>query len=587
MAEFSELEECEETPIDVRPNGEIKYLVLARHKITGKHYTYIKSDISPDMNSLLDREALVNMACNLYDDGHREVVKFTSPHCHFNKAKNNLHIQNCINECISIKLKLKDLITVHWSFEDKEKARVYPDTMVIEESPWVIYLKTGDTSGIEEFFYACRKTGSFPEDYWYDIKLFDKLVESIKTNGYDLTYDNNEEKNSEFVDNHGSTRSGLPGPIRMNACAFVSDGQHRIAALYYIYGPDYEIEIVPAVEEGNEEGTKTVNLDKYLLKESIPPPIKCMNWDSKIPSVMPSQKTFYIYVRSGLNNKIIPLMSLLRIARKENAVIKCYWGEDAYIKESITPFLVMFCPMKGVEFIRKKEFTKAFFKKGNSIYNKQASDRDRNEIIYDADKTTDGDSVFYKIVHCISYKDDAVVGKYVPYPKVNFSSSPFIDELRSVFKDLRLEPHFSTLIQNTVDEILSKEYVVGIHLRSTDGGFTDVPKDDIIQFIDNLFKEHPNYTVYISCDTWATEKKIRDRFPGKILFFGANGKIIGNSYKDKFDRFTCGTYNAACEMFLLSKCNEFYGTPGSSFSFTTWLLRDEKEMMYWCDDPWK
>ena len=44
---------------------------------------------------------------------------------------------------------------------------------------------------------------------------------------------------------------------------------------------------------------------------------------------------FYIKVYSGLNNKLIPLLSLLRIAKKENKIIKCYWGNDAYINKNM------------------------------------------------------------------------------------------------------------------------------------------------------------------------------------------------------------------------------------------------------------
>uniref|UniRef100_A0A6C0FA90 Uncharacterized protein n=1 Tax=viral metagenome TaxID=1070528 RepID=A0A6C0FA90_9ZZZZ len=565
MADFSQLEIYDE----------LEDMSLLRNKSTDSYYVHMKNT-----NKLIDRPSLIENACQRYDMGDRHVCGYTCPVSHYNSIKNNIKIQEYIHNHLSIKLKLKEFITVHWSFADNEKTRVYPDSMMIGESPWVTYLKTGDTSGLEDFFYACRKTGSFPEDYWYDFKLFDKLIESIKQKGYDITYGNNTDKNNDFTKDYEI--KGGNGPVVVSRNGFIADGQHRMAALYYIYGPDYEVELVPYIENNKCDYTR------FILKSSIPPPIKCSNGDPQTPCILPLQKTFYIYVRSGLNNKLIPLLSLLRIARKENAIIKCYWGEDAYAHATLTFFQEMFLPIERIEFISKKQFIKAFFNKNNSIYNKEASDRDRNEIIYDPTRTIEGDSVFYKIVHCISYKDDAIVGKYVPYPKVKFSSSSFIDELRDVFKDLRLHTTLDEGIQNTIDVILSKEYVVGIHLRSTDGGFTDVPKNDIIQFIDNLFIEHPNYNVYISCDTFEMEKKIRDKFGDKILFHGCvNGYVIGNTYEDKFNRFTLGTYNAACEMFLLSKCNEFYGTPGSSFSFTTWLLRDEKEMKYWCDNPWK
>ena len=46
---------------------------------------------------------------------------------------------------------------------------------------------------------------------------------------------------------------------------------------------------------------------------------------------------------------------------------------------------------------------------------------------------------------------------------------------------------------------------------------------------------------------------------------------FGNSYSDIVNRFTYGTKNAVCELYILSKCSNFVGTPGSSFSFMVWL----------------
>ena len=300
-------------------------------------------------------------------------------------------------------------------------------------------------------------------------------------------------------------------------------------------------------------------------------------------------KDLYLYVHSGLNNKLIPLFSLLRIARKEQRTIKCYWGEDAYCKDIKFQFEEMFESVPGIRFIKKNQFVNSFFNKENIIYNKNGSDRDRNEIIYDPTRNPDDahDSVFYKIVHSISYKEDNVVGNYVPYPKSKLRKCVFIDEMREVLKDLIPAPPIKQRIEET-KALFSGKHSIGIHVRSTDGGFVDVPKYESQDFIRAKIEEHPESIIYISCDTHEIENKIIQEFPQeKIYFYGMDEKMFGKCYGDKFNRFTTGTLNAVVEMFVLASCDVFYGTPGSSLSFMTWLLRNDDELDFWCDNPWK
>ena len=72
-------------------------------------------------------------------------------------------------------------------------------------------------------------------------------------------------------------------------------------------------------------------------------------------------------------------------------------------------------------------------------------------------------------------------------------------------------------------------------------------------------------------------------YPEKIYYLKSP---FGNTYSDN-DRGSYGTKNAVCEMFSLSKCTKFVGTPGSSFSFMVWLLRNDDTLDFWCDNPWK
>jgi len=288
--------------------------------------------------------------------------------------------------------------------------------------------------------------------------------------------------------------------------------------------------------------------------------------------------SFFIYVYSGLNNKLIPIFSLLRIAKKENKIIKCYWGNDAYLSKTLFKFCDLFEPVNGLEFISLQDFSKEFNNTNNIVYNRLGSDRDRNEIIY---TTNNKNSVFFKIVHMISYKNDKVIGKYVPYPRETRVNSKLIDELRETIKDLK--PKKDILNKINID-LFKNNKILGLHIRTTDGGFVNIPKNNIFNYISEFLKNNPLYKIYISCDNFILEQKIIEKFPNKIHYLK---NPFGNKYEDKFNRTTFGTKNAICEMFSLSKCSKFVGTPGSSFSFMIWLLRNENALNFWCENPFK
>jgi hypothetical protein len=292
--------------------------------------------------------------------------------------------------------------------------------------------------------------------------------------------------------------------------------------------------------------------------------------------------TFYIYVRSGINNKLVPLLSLLRIAKKENRKIKCCWGEDAYINKSLFSFLDLFKNINDIEFINMNEYINVFNNVNNKIYNRDGSDRNRNEIIYKKDPNTI--IVFNKIVHLISYKEDNVIGNYVPYPRENKETTQIISELRDIVKDLIPVQEIQNKINETTNTFKNKN-VIGLHVRTTDGGFTDIPYKDVFGFINKLLDEDNNKDkkVYVSCDNLSLENEIKETFSNKVLFFS---NPFGSNYADKFNRSSSGTINAVCEMFILSRCNKFYGTPGSSLSFMVWLLRSDKFLDFWCKNPW-
>ena len=290
--------------------------------------------------------------------------------------------------------------------------------------------------------------------------------------------------------------------------------------------------------------------------------------------------TFCLYVHSGLNNKLIPLLGLLRIAKKENRILKCLWGNDAYINRTLFNFNDLFESIDNLELITIKEYEDLFNNQNNKIYNKSGSDRDRSGVIYNNDKNEI--ILFHKVVHLISYHNDNVVGNFVPYPREIKEITPIISELREIAKLLKPVEKIQTKIDTTTENFKGIN-VIGLHIRTTDGGFTDIPSKNVFGFINNLLQENHGSKIYISCDNLELENEIKNSFSNNILYFS---NPFGENYSDKYNRSSWGTMNAVCEMFILSKCNKFYGTPSSSLSFMVWLLRNDKFLEFWCKNPW-
>jgi len=118
--------------------------------------------------------------------------------------------------------------------------KFYVDVVNIGCSPWVIYLQTKNTKPLYDSFKATQTQPSWPDDYWYDIKDFDKLVESIKKYGYKKEFCNNKKFQNNF---NGKNWKGGKGVVKMHTNGNIQDGHHRCAILYFLYGPEYEITI--------------------------------------------------------------------------------------------------------------------------------------------------------------------------------------------------------------------------------------------------------------------------------------------------------------------------------------------------------
>tara|TARA_B100001142_G_scaffold236619_1_gene235102 strand:+ start:4007 stop:4450 length:444 start_codon:yes stop_codon:yes gene_type:complete len=118
--------------------------------------------------------------------------------------------------------------------------KFFVDIVNIKDSPWVTYLEKKNTEPLYNSFKATQSHPDWPNDYWYDIKDFDKLVESIKKYGYVKELCNNETFQNNF---NGKNWKGGKGPVKIMPDGNIYDGHHRCAIFYFLYGPEYELNI--------------------------------------------------------------------------------------------------------------------------------------------------------------------------------------------------------------------------------------------------------------------------------------------------------------------------------------------------------
>lgn len=140
---------------------------------------------------------------------------------------------------MTLKIALNNLKIAMCRYNDNTRAS-YTEQINIKDSPWYIYLTTGNTNLIEKNFEEIRKHKDHPNDYSYPIGDFNKIVDSILKNGYKKELCNNTKFQNNF---NGENWKGGKGPVKIGNDGFVWDGHHRCVALLYLLGPDYEITI--------------------------------------------------------------------------------------------------------------------------------------------------------------------------------------------------------------------------------------------------------------------------------------------------------------------------------------------------------
>jgi hypothetical protein len=276
----------------------------------------------------------------------------------------------------------------------------------------------------------------------------------------------------------------------------------------------------------------------------------------------------YLNLQSGICNQLIPLISIIRICEKKELKLNLnlsklkICGKNS--KYNLFDFFKIKFKYNNFEIIEENVITK-----GNC-----------KSYILDSLVTP---IYFNEVCHIQGLKNDNLK-LYNPYPYKNIKKCKLLHELSNIIKNyLFINDNINLKLKQNLEQFNNNK-IIGLHLRTKDGSFVDFyhkNRKQLYLFIFNILKKNKNYKIYLSCDDIKLEKNLKKIFKDKILMLK---DPIGNTYEDKFNNNYFGVINSIIELYSLSKVNNLYGTPGSSFSFMSWLLSDLEELNFWINN---
>tara|TARA_A100001015_G_scaffold13634_1_gene15903 strand:- start:1535 stop:3304 length:1770 start_codon:yes stop_codon:yes gene_type:complete len=317
----------------------------------------------------------------------------------------------------------------------------------------------------------------------------------------------------------------------------------------------------------NLEEARNIILDKLNIWEQIYQIIN--NYDKFLIDYKINNNNILgnikINLWSGLCNQLLPLISCIYFGKvyNKNVIFNlnpliCCGQKTCYY---LTEFLKLpFC--KESKELLKNETKDICIITNNENYVNKIENK----------QLLENNNIFiHGVVHLIGTESDNYL--YNPQPITNLKKTEYLLKISDILKEIELIDYIKFKILETTS--LFNDDVIGIHFRCRDGGFITNNKFKLKQFIDTL---PSNKKIYLSSDDKESEIYIKEIFKERIITlqnpFGDNINSKTNNSKEAI-------MNGICEIYILSKCQEFYGTKGSSFTFTVWLLSNINTLMFW------
>jgi hypothetical protein len=280
-------------------------------------------------------------------------------------------------------------------------------------------------------------------------------------------------------------------------------------------------------------------------------------------------------VHNGLCNRLIPILSTYKIAKSTGKKLNILWDTHpvrsflAYNDTKICYFTDIFEDLEDITFVNTHEFTK-LVEKSDKIYSFHYQYHKKLIINPNNYENITIRLALYPILlnSYINVDNDYIHFTFdLDTSKDGLFDNHIYRQLKPTFKLITPKSHLQTIINQVYSNFNKK--MVGIHLRKTDGSFTQFNwekiDDMLIKNITGWLAKYPNLSIFLATDCETTNNKYKQIFNNRII-----------TYTPDITKFQNNSFNVSCavvDLFLLAKCNTaIIGTLGSSFSITAGLL---------------
>lgn len=294
------------------------------------------------------------------------------------------------------------------------------------------------------------------------------------------------------------------------------------------------------------------------------------------------RKLLTVVVHNGLANRLLPLISCLRLAKKSGRLLNVIFNGTP-VRSCIRYDGV---PCKFYDLFEKNEEILVVDKDTSGIVYERSYDFEywlNKEMVIDVG----GNGHIYTnygLYTMIGVEDDQnsmckLLRDVIEKPgEIHFDG--IAQELGEILRtDIKPVEELQREI-NLYKEKRFKKHMVGIHIRSTDGGFTDIKWDKMVQELikkslvwcgkseeNGVFLATDNGKYYVDF----ASKLVTDQF----VFYNPPETLCGTE-STNVDKFNNDKFNVLCglvEMYLLGECSQcIVGTASSTFSVCGMLI---------------
>lgn len=289
-----------------------------------------------------------------------------------------------------------------------------------------------------------------------------------------------------------------------------------------------------------------------------------------------------VVVHNGLANRLLPLVSCLRLAQKTNRTLNIIWNGTpvrSCIRYDGPPckYYDLFLP--NVD-ITENEHGLTYVREYNFEY------WDNKDMVMDISGTG---HIYtnYGLYTIIGEDDDQtsickrLCDTISKGGELKFD--PICHELGELLRTtLRPIPE----LQSEIDRMKGKYFqpqkkMIGIHLRCTDGGFLNIKWDGMVAKLLNQSiawcKESPDHGILLCTDNpkYYVQFATKIQSENQLVFYNPPAELCGTK-STTVDKFNNDKYNVLCgliEMYLLGECSQgVIGTAASTFSVCGMLM---------------